>query len=124
MTPATTHSLLLRRINHHRERPRPLPIQPHVLRETLRQNRLMSLRNEMPQGEGVVVDVTGSEPLVGHVEEGEVFLLFDESGEFFPLFMGGVDTGRVVGAAGEGEAFQQSKFGGVLDIDSRMEQDN
>ncbi len=61
----------------------------------------MAFCNEMTNGESILVNVTGRETLVGHVEEWEVFLFLDEVGELSPLSFGGVDTGRVVGACVE-----------------------
>jgi hypothetical protein len=36
-----------------------------------------------------------------HVEEGEVSLVLDDVGDLLPLFLGGIDTGRVVRAGME-----------------------
>lgn len=57
----------------------------------------MTLGNKVANGESIASNVSRSEALVGHIEEGEEFLLLGNIGEGGPLLGGGVDTGGVVG---------------------------
>lgn len=50
----------------------------HIFGEALRQHDLVSLFDEVAESVRVVVDVTGGEALVRHVEEWEQFLLFHD----------------------------------------------
>lgn len=73
----------------------------------------MALLDEVSHGEGILVGVTASEALVGHVEEGVVALLLDDVADLPPLLLGGVHTGGVVGAGVEQE---DAALGGGLDV--------
>lgn len=61
----------------------------------------MALLNEVAERESVLVGVARGEALVGHVEEGVVVAFLDGIADLLPLLLGGVDTGRVVGAGVE-----------------------
>lgn len=50
---------------------RALSVQTHVLSETLRQHDLVSFLDEETDCESVIVDITGGETLIRHVEERE-----------------------------------------------------
>lgn len=80
---------------------RSLAIETHVLRERLSKSDLMTLSNKVAKRESITGDVSRSEALVGHIEEGEELLLLDDVGDGGPLLGGGVDTGRVVSACVE-----------------------
>ena len=73
-------------------------IETHVLCEGLGQCDLVTLLNEVTNGEGVLGGVPGGETLVRHVEEWEELLLLDEVRDFLPLSRSWVNTGGVVGA--------------------------
>jgi hypothetical protein len=76
-------------------------VETHVLGEGLSKGDLVALLNEVADSERVAGGVSRGKALVCHVEEGEKLLLFDEVGNFFPLGLGGIDTGWVVGASME-----------------------
>ena len=80
----------------HGESTRAFAIETHVLRERLSQSDLVTLSNKVAKGKGITGDVSRSEALVGHVEEGEELLLLDDVRKGLPLPGGGVDTGGVV----------------------------
>ena len=61
----------------------------------------MALAHKMPGGESILVSIAAGEALVGHIEEGKVALLLHHIADLAPLFLGWVDTGRVVGASVE-----------------------
>ena len=88
-------------------------VETHVLREGLGQSDLVTLLDEVADGESVLSGVSGSETLVRHVEEGEEFLLLDEIRDFLPLGRGWVDTSGVVGA---GVQENDSTLGSILYI--------
>jgi hypothetical protein len=73
-------------------------VETHVLREGLGQSDLVTLLNEMTDGERVVGGVSRGETLVRHVEEREKLLLLDDVRDFPPLGRGGVDASGIVGA--------------------------
>ena len=73
-------------------------VEAHVLREGLRQSDLVTLLNEMTDGERIVGGVSRGKTLVRHVEEGEELLLLDDVRDFPPLGRGGVDASGIVGA--------------------------
>lgn len=56
----------------------------------------MALSNEVTGGEGILVSVTASEALVGHVEESEVTLLLHDIADLAPLGLSRVNTSGVV----------------------------
>jgi hypothetical protein len=58
----------------------------------------MTLLDKEAHRESILVGITGSEALVGHVEEGKVTLLLHNGRDLLPLFLGGVDTSGVVSA--------------------------
>jgi len=91
-------SLLLRIGSDKGESTNTFTIETHVLRERLGQSDLVTLLNEVADGERVLGGVPGGETLVRHVEEGEELLFLHEFRDFLPLGRGGVNTGRVVGA--------------------------
>ena len=76
------------------------------LGKRLAEEDLVALLDKVPDGKGVFEDITRGETLVGHVKEGEVFLLLEQVGELFPLCLGGVDAGgvlRISGSAADAE---------------------
>ncbi len=98
---------------HHGEGADALAVEAHVLGEGLGQADVVALLDKVPDGEGVLVDVTAGEALVGHVEEGEVALGLDGRLDLLPLLGGGVDAGGVVGAGVEQES---AAVGGLVDV--------
>jgi hypothetical protein len=92
------------------ERTNSFTVETHVLGETLTQGNRETLLNKVSDGEGVVLEDTRGETLVGHVEECKVVLLLEDLAEFDPLFLGqvraeGVECGGVEeegGAVGSG----------------------
>jgi hypothetical protein len=77
------------------ESPNTFTIQTHVLGETLAQGDREALFNKVSNGESIVLEDTGSESLVGHVEECKVVLLLEDLAELDPLFLGQVRAERV-----------------------------
>lgn len=77
----------------------------------------MSLGDEVADGKGIARSVARGETLIGHVEEGEEFLLGDNIGDLGPLGLGGVDTGRVVGTSVKEN---DGTFGRVLQTEREM----
>lgn len=73
----------------------------------------MTLLDEVADGEGILVDVTAGETLVGHVEEAVVALSLDGSLNLLPLLGRWVDTGGVVGTGVEEE---DALLGSGLDV--------
>ena len=73
-------------------------VETHILREGLGQSDLVTLLDEVTDGERVVRGVSRSETLIRHVEEWEELLLLDEVRNFLPLGRGGVHTSGVMGA--------------------------
>ena len=90
-----------------------LAVEAHVLRKRLGQGDMVTLLNEVTNGKGVPGGVSGGEPLVRHVEEGEELLLLDKVGDFLPLGRCGINTSGVVGA---GVQENDSTLGSVLYI--------
>jgi len=88
-------------------------VETHVLREGLGQSDLVTLLDEVADGEGVLGGVSGSETLVRHVKEGEELLLLDEIRDFLPLGRGWVNTSGVVGT---GVQENDSTLGSILYI--------
>lgn len=81
------------------ERTDTLTVQTSVLGETLADEQRDALaRNKVSNCPSITVEITRGETLVGAVEEGKVTLLNENVGNLLPLLLGGVDTGRVVGA--------------------------
>ncbi len=58
----------------------------------------MSIVQELADGKSVLVDGSGSEALIGHVEEGVQLPLLDDLGELLPLFGLGINARGVVSA--------------------------
>ena len=83
------------------ERARALTVETKVLGEGLGDAQLEALFDEVADGPGVADEITGCEALVGAVEEGEVVALAHGHGDVLPLFLGGVDTGRIMSAGME-----------------------
>ena len=83
------------------------------LGKTLGQQDVVTVGNEMSQGEGVPVHISGGEPLVGHVKVRQEVSLFDQGRHLFPLFRGGVHTGGVVGT---GVQHDDGPLRDVLDV--------
>jgi hypothetical protein len=78
-----------------------LAVEAHVLGERLGEGDLMSLLDEVTDGEGVAGGVAGGKSLVCHVEEGEEVLGFDDLGYLFPLRGCGVYARGIVCACVE-----------------------
>ena len=83
------------------ESARALAVETEVLGEGLGDAQLEALFDEVADGPGVADEITGCEALVGAVEEGEVVALAHGHGDVLPLFLGGVDTGRIMSAGME-----------------------
>jgi hypothetical protein len=90
-----------------------LAVETHVLGKGLAQSNVVALLNEVADSESILVGVTASKTLVGHVEEGKVLLLLDDIGDLLPLLLGGIYTSRVVGAGVEKE---DTAVRGSLDV--------
>lgn len=90
-----------------------LAVETHVLGEGLGKADVVALLDKVADGEGILVDVARSETLVGHVEEGVVALVLDDSLDLLPLLGSGVDTSGVVGAGVEEE---DGVVGGGLEV--------
>ena len=58
----------------------------------------MTLIDEISEGKGILVNITGGEALIGHVKVREEVLLLDQGGHLLPLLGAGVHAGGVVGA--------------------------
>ena len=80
---------------------RALAVETKVLGEGLGDAQLEALIDEVADGPGVADEITGCETLVGAVEEGEVVTLAHGHGDVLPLFLGGIDTGRIMSAGME-----------------------
>lgn len=78
-----------------------LAIEAEGLGERLGDYDLHSQVDEVPQAEGVLVEVAGDEPLICRIEKGSDISLFADLGDFYPLILGRVDTARIVGAGVE-----------------------
>lgn len=76
-------------------------VQTHIFCETLAEGNGVTLLDEMPDGEGVLVSQARCKALVCHVKENEVALLFANVADFGPLLGGWVDAGGVVGTGVE-----------------------
>ncbi len=73
----------------------------HVLCEGLSKARAETLLDEVAESKGILVGVTRSKALVGHVEEGVVLAFLDSLSNLQPLFLSRINTSRVVGAGVE-----------------------
>lgn len=80
-----------------------LTIETEVLGETLSNEELEALLDEVVDGPGIAGEVARGKALVGAVEEGEVVLLAHNLGDLLPLLLGRVNTSGVVGAGVEDE---------------------
>ena len=78
------------------ETPSPLSIKTQILCKRLSNTKFESLLNEVPNGPGVVGQITRSKALVRAIEEWEVALLADYFGDLGPLFACRVYTSRIV----------------------------
>lgn len=105
--------LLLGRLADNGESTSTLTVETHVLGERLGQARVVALLNKVAQREGVLVGVTASEALVGHIEEDVVVALLDGGLNSLPLLRGRIDTSRVVGT---GVQEENAALGGGLDV--------
>lgn len=75
-----------------------LTVQTEVLGEGLRDAQLEPLLDEILDRPRVANEIARREALVRGVEEGEVVALLHDGGDLFPLVLGGIDAGGVVGA--------------------------
>lgn len=73
----------------------------------------MALLDEVTHGVGILVSITGCEPLVRHIEEREVAAVLDGIGDGPPLFGSRVNTSRVVRTCVQEE---DTALWGILDI--------
>ena len=89
-------------------------VETHILREGLGQSDLVTLLDEVADGERVVCGVSGGETLIRHVEEREELLLLDEVRDFLPLGRSGIYTSGVVGT---GVQEDDSTLGSVLRVE-------
>ena len=78
-----------------------LTIEAEILCEGLSNAELESLLNEVSYSPGILRKITGRKTLVCTIEERGVRLLLQESRQFLPLFLGWIDTSRVVCAGME-----------------------
>lgn len=85
----------------------------HVLGEGLTECDLVTLLDKVTDGVGILIGVTGCEPLVCHVEEREVTAVLDDIGDGPPLFGSRVNTSRVVRTCVKEEG---TALRGILDI--------
>ena len=76
-------------------------IETEVFGEGLRDAHLETLGDEVADGPGIVLQITGCETLVGAVEEGEVLPRSDDLGDLLPLLSGRVNARGVVRAGVE-----------------------
>ena len=81
-----------------------LTIQTHDLGKGLGNDHLEALIDEKAQSEGISVKGTGSEALIGGIEERIELSAFANFSNLTPLCLSGVDTGGVVGASVEEDA--------------------
>ncbi|KAF1748076.1 hypothetical protein GCK72_024543 [Caenorhabditis remanei] len=73
----------------------------HVLGKGLGKDDVVSLLNEVSDGEGIVVDISRSKSLVGHVEEDEQVTLLNNVGDLLPLLARWIDSSWVVSTSVE-----------------------
>lgn len=78
------------------ETPSPLSIKTQILCKRLSNTKFEPLLNEVPNGPGVVGQITRSKALVCAIEEWEVALLADYLGDLGPLVACRVYTSRIV----------------------------
>lgn len=90
-----------------------LSVETEVLGEGLGKADLVAISDELADGEGVSLHITGGEALVGAIEDHTAVVSLDGLADLLPLLLGGVHTGGVVGAGVE----QEGGLGGsVLDL--------
>lgn len=85
----------------------------HILGKGLTECDLVALLDEVTDGVGILVGVTGREPLVCHVEERKVAVVLDDIGDGPPLFGSRINTSWVVRACMEEEG---TALRGILDV--------
>jgi DNA-binding IclR family transcriptional regulator len=78
-----------------------LTIESHNLSERLSDDHLEALVEEVSETVSICIEESGSEALVGSVEEGEKLLLLTDIGDLSPLFLSGVNSSGVMGASVE-----------------------
>ena len=71
----------------------------HVLSKALAQSNVVTLLNKVSRSKSITAGITTGKALVSHIEESEVALLLHDVANLAPLVLGGVNTGRVVGAS-------------------------
>lgn len=81
--------------------PSTLSVETKIFCERLRNTELKSFLHEVANGPSVVVEITGSEPLVGTIEEWKKPLRSYNLGKFHPLFPCRIYAGGVVGTGVE-----------------------
>ena len=94
-----------------RESTNTFAVETHVLREGLGESNLVTLLDEMTNGEGIFGSVSRGKALVCHVKEGEELFFLDNVRNFFPLGRGWIDTSGVMSA---GVQEDDSTLGSIL----------
>jgi len=92
-----------------------LTIQSHDLSERLGNNHLEALVEEVSETIRISVEESGSETLIGGIEEGEKIILGTDSGDLSPLFLSRVDTSGVVSASVEEDNRSRLGLGEILE---------
>mmetsp|Transcript_15854 Transcript_15854/g.31047 ORF Transcript_15854/g.31047 Transcript_15854/m.31047 type:complete len:263 (+) Transcript_15854:448-1236(+) len=88
-------------------------VQTKVLGKGLRGHDLVSLGKEVVDCPGILVKVARSKSLVSRVKPADVAFCLDSSADAFPLFLGRVNSGRVVSARVKDE---DRTVGGAVDV--------
>ena len=83
---------------HDGQRPNSVPVQPHVLGETLRQRHGVPVSLKHSQRKGILIAIATGKPLVRAVQEWKQILILEQFRDFQPLFFARIDPGWVVRA--------------------------
>lgn len=73
-----------------------LTIKSHVLGKGLRENNVVSLLDKVTNSERVIVNISGSETLVSHIEEDKQVAFLHNVGDLLPLVTGWINSSWVV----------------------------
>lgn len=76
-----------------------LSVETKILCERLRNTKLKAFLHEVTNGPRVVVEITGSEPLIGTIEERKKLLCSYDLGKLHPLIPGRIYTSGVMGTS-------------------------
>jgi hypothetical protein len=98
-----------------------LTVKSHDLSERLGDDHLEALVEEVSETVSIGVEESGSETLVGGIEEGEKIILGADSGDLSPLFLSGVNTGGVVGTSVEEDNRSRLGLGEIFKHSSDVE---